>query len=72
MTFNRDEMLERFIKKITSSAGTQPQKMKRNLQPEIEKLKSIDQSIRGMYINNSEKNRLLDEIDRLKSTVECI
>lgn len=59
---------DKFIRK--SSAPVQ-KKMRRNLQPEIEKLKSISMSLRGMYINDQELDRLKNEIENLLITVEA-
>lgn len=44
-------------------------KMKRNLQPEIEKLKSIQSSLRGRYINENEKLRVKEEIEKLLKVI---
>lgn len=69
MDFNREEILSKYIRK-SELADDQKPKMERNLQPEIEKLKSVANSIRGRYVTNNEKQRLIDEIDFLKKTAE--
>lgn len=71
MTFNREEVLGRYIKKVNSD-DLPEKKMKRNLQPEIEKIKSVQNSIYGRYINQQEKKRLLDEVRKLQKSIECI
>lgn len=48
-------------------------KMKRNLQPEIEKIKSINQSLLNLgYISAEEKDRLKKEIVKLMTNIEYI
>lgn len=46
-------------------------KMTRNLQPEIEKIKSINASLMDLgYINESEKNRLRAELQKLLTNLD--
>jgi len=61
------DIMEKYIIK---NAKPESKKMKRNLQPEIEKLKSVQQSIRGLYINQSELNRLKSEVDLLIRVID--
>ena len=63
--------VKKYIKKSESPSAPE-RKMDRNLQPEIEKLKSVQNSIRGMYVNSTEKQRILDEVERLKKTIEVL
>lgn len=54
---------EKYIKKIKLQ---EPKKMKRNLQPEIEKIKSINKSLMDLgYISEEENLRLRREVEVL-------
>lgn len=64
---------ENLEKKYIVKKSVEPRKMKRNLQPEIEKIKSVNQSVIGVgYISISEKERLKSEITKLLNNLDCI
>lgn len=63
---NREDMAK-YIRK--NAAVKKENKMLRNMQPEIEKIKSLQSSVRGHYINDSEASRMLHEIETL---IQCI
>lgn len=55
---------------VKSTAHTEP-KMKRNLQPEIEKIKSINKSLMELgYISKEEIERLRIELNKLSNNLE--
>lgn len=60
-------------KYIVKNPTVSPRKMKRNLQPEIEKIKSINQSLIDLgYISREEKDRLKNELSKLISNLDYL
>lgn len=63
-----NELEKKYIIKKNMS---ETRKMKRNLQPEIEKIKSINQSLLDLgYVSEEEKTRLKNEVSKLLSNID--
>lgn len=72
MNQHTQSILDRYVVPKTKSVDSNTlEKMERNLQPEVVRIRAVRESIESMkYINLSEAKRLLFEIEALKENIE--